>query len=161
MKIGDFGVTQRAEELDAAISLVVPMLHEQPAVRPEPVLRAHGNLPDASEPVLAPDQGEPRLEAQVAPFQVSVSHRHVRRVGHDQINLPRRERVEPVAENEVDFGPVVACVPPREGESCFGSIRGDDRQPRPLARESDGNRPAARSEFQHARRRTERKALER
>src|SRR6266581_246279 len=83
MKIGDSGVTQRAEELDAAISLVVPMFHEQPAARPEPVLRAHGNLPDASEPVLAADQGEPRLEAQVASFQMSVSRRDVRRVGHD------------------------------------------------------------------------------
>jgi hypothetical protein len=80
MKIGDCGITQRAEELDTAISLIVPMLHEQPAARPEPVLRTHGNLPDAGKPVPAADQGEARLEAYVASFQMSVSRGDVRRI---------------------------------------------------------------------------------
>ena len=68
MKIGDLRVTQRAEERNAAISLIVSMLKEQPAVRPEPAWRARGTLPDAGEPILAADQGESRLEAQVASF---------------------------------------------------------------------------------------------
>src|SRR5712691_7182293 len=161
MKIGDFGIAQRAEELDAAISLIVPVFHEQPAARPEPVLRAHGNLPDAGKPILAADQGEARLEAQVPALEMGVFRRDVRRVGYDQIKLPRPERVKPVAENEVDFGPVVARVPPREGEGCLGNVRGDDPKPRPLARESDGDRTAARSELQHAPRLIRGKALER
>src|SRR5258708_2822260 len=41
VKIGDFGITQRAEELDTAISLIVPMLHEQPTTRPEAIVGAH------------------------------------------------------------------------------------------------------------------------
>src|SRR2546423_4872296 len=92
---------------------------------------------------------------------MSVSYRDVRRVGHDQIELLRSERTEPVAENKVDFSPVFVRVPPREGEGCFGSVRGDDREPRAFARESDGDRSAARSELQHARRSSGGKALER
>src|SRR5713226_8692715 len=80
VEIGHLGVTQRDEELDAAISLIVPMLHEQRAPWPEPVVSARGNLPDACEPVLAADQGKSRLEAHVAPFQMSVSRRDVRRI---------------------------------------------------------------------------------
>ena len=66
---------------------------------------------------------------------MSVSYRDVRRVGHDQIELLRSERTEPVAENKVDFSPVFVRVPPREGEGRFGSVRGDDREPRAFARE--------------------------
>src|SRR5712691_12285834 len=161
MKIGDLGVTLHREELDTAISLVVAMLHEQRAASPEPVVRARSDLPDAVEPVLASDQREARLEAQVPALEMGVFRRDVRRVGYDQIKLPRPERVKPVAENEVDFGPVVARVPPREGEGCLGNVRGDDPKPRPLARESDGNRTAARSELQHATRLIRGNALER
>src|SRR4029077_18666269 len=60
VKIGDFGITQRAQELDTAISLIVPVLHAQPATRPEASVRTHGNLADAGEPVNAADQGEAR-----------------------------------------------------------------------------------------------------
>src|SRR5712664_2072636 len=151
VEIGNFAVTQRAEELDAAISLIVAMLHEQGATRPEPGLRARGDLPDAGKPVVASDQRKTRLEAQVSALEMDVFRRDVRRVGDDQIELPRSERVEPVAENEVDFDPVVARVLPRERESSLGNIRGDDRQPRPLARKNDGDRSATGSELEHAR----------
>src|SRR5712691_11902599 len=80
MKIGDFGVTLGGKEFDAAISLIVPMLHEQRAPWPEPVVSARGNLPDAGEPVLAAEQGKSRLEAYVAPLQMSISRRDVRRI---------------------------------------------------------------------------------
>src|SRR5712672_998447 len=137
------------------------MLHEQRAARPEPVLRTRCNLPDAGQPVLAADQGKSRLEAQVAAFQMSVSRCDVGRIRDDQVELLRSERVEPVAEYEVDFSPVVARVSPRKSEGRFGNIRGDDPKSGPSARESDGNRSAARSEFQRARRRTDGEALER
>src|ERR1700704_3256117 len=55
MKIGDFSITQRAEELDTTISLIIPMFHQQTAARQEPGLRARSNLPDAAEPVFAAD----------------------------------------------------------------------------------------------------------
>jgi len=42
------------------------MLPEHRAARPETVLRTRGNLPDAGKPVLAADQSEARLEAQIA-----------------------------------------------------------------------------------------------
>src|SRR6267154_3004993 len=160
VEIGHLGVTQRAQELDAAISLVVTMLHEQRTARPEPVLRTRRNLPDAGQPVLAADQGKSRLEAQVAALQMSVSRRDVGRIRDDQVELLRSERAKPVAEHEVDFSPVVARVSPRKSEGRFGNIRGDDPKSRPSARESDGNRSAARSEFQRARRRTDGEALE-
>src|SRR5712671_5150767 len=143
VEIGHLGVTQRAQVLDAAISLVVTMLNEQRAARPEPVLRTRCNLPDAGQPVLAADQGKSRLEAQVAAFQMSVSRCDVRRIRDDQIELLRSERVKPVAEHKGDFGPMVARVPPRKSEGRFGNIRGDDPKPGPSARESDGNRSAA------------------
>src|SRR5258708_18562548 len=110
MKIGDFGIAQRAEEFDAAISLIVPMLHEQATARPESVLRARGDLADAGEPVLAADQGQLRLEAHVASFQMSVSCCDVRWIRHDQVELLRPERLQPVAEHELDFTPVAARV---------------------------------------------------
>ncbi len=161
MKIGDFGITQRAEEFDTAISLIVPMLHEQPTTRPEAIVRTHGNLPDAGEPVRAADQGEARFEAHVASFQMSVSRGDVRRIRRDHVEGLRSERIKPVAENKFDFGSVVPRVPLREGEGCLGNIRGDDPKLGSLGSKSDGNRSAARSELQHPRRRTGRKALER
>src|SRR5882724_780101 len=160
VEIGHLGVTQRDEELDAAISLVVTVLHEQRTARPEPVLRTRCNLPDAGQPVLSADQGKSRLEAQVAAFQMSVSRCDVGRIRDDQIELLRTERNEPVAQHKVDFSPAVARVSPSESEGRFGNVRGDDPKPRPFAREGDGNRSAARSEFQHASRRTGGKALE-
>src|SRR5260221_6346455 len=160
VEIGHLGVTQRLEELDAAISLVVTMLHEQRAARPEPVLRTRCNLPDASQPVLAANQGKSRLEAQVAAFQMSVSRCDVGRIRDDQIESLRTERIKPAAEHKVDFNPVVARVSPRESDGRFGNVGGDDPKPRPFAREGDGNRSAARSEFQHAPRRPWGKALE-
>lgn len=78
MEIRDFGVTLGGKEFDAAISLIVPMLHEQRATWPQPVVSAPGNVPDAREPVLAAEQGDSRLEARVAPFQMGVSRRDVR-----------------------------------------------------------------------------------
>src|SRR5260221_235399 len=110
MKIGDFAITQRAEELDAAISLIVPMLHEQTAAWPEPALCARSDLPDAGEPVLASDQAEARFEAHIASFQMSVSRGDIRRIRRDQVERLRSERIEPVAENKVDFSPVGARV---------------------------------------------------
>src|SRR5882762_6186953 len=149
VEIGHLGVTQRYEERDTAISLVVTMLHEQEAAWPEPALRTRCNLLNAGQPVLAADQGTSRLEAQVAAFQMSVTRRDVGRIRDDQIELLRSERVKPVAEHKGDFSPVVARVSLREGEGRLGNIRGHDRQPRPLARESDGDCTAARSELQH------------
>src|ERR1700704_1689098 len=119
VEIGHFGVTQSAEQLDAAISLIVAMLHEQRAARTEPALRARGNLPDAGQPVLAADQGKSRLEAQVAAFQMSVPRCDVGRIRHDQIELLRSERVEPVAEHKGDLSLVVARVSLRESERRF------------------------------------------
>src|SRR6266852_781228 len=92
---------------------------------------------------------------------MSVSFWDVRRIRHDQMKLPPSERIKPVAENKLDFSSVVARVPVREGEGGFGNIRGDNSKAWPLSRQSDGNRPAPRSELQHARRRAGRKALKR
>src|SRR5260221_3304960 len=150
MKIGDFAITQRAEELDAAISLIVPMLHEQTAAWPEPALCARSDLPDAGEPVLASDQAQARFEAHIASFQMSVSRGDVRRIRRDQVERLRSERIEPVAENKVDFSPVGARVAAGGSQSRLGNIRGVDPKTEALPRESDGHRSSAGSQLLHS-----------
>src|SRR5712692_9513245 len=97
MKIGDFSITLRAKKLDAAISLIVAMLNEQPTARPEAEVRVRGNRPDAGEPVLAADQGEARFEAHVASVQMDLSRRDVRRICLDRVE--RLPSVAPCAAN--------------------------------------------------------------
>src|SRR5258708_12490477 len=69
VKIGDFGITQRAEEFDTAISLLVPMLHEQPTTRPEPIVRTTGNLPETGEPLPPPHQHHTPFHPPSAPHK--------------------------------------------------------------------------------------------
>src|SRR5262249_42117533 len=156
--VGDLRIAELPEQRRAAYPLIVAVLEEKRSAWTQASSRASG---DRAQTHQTPDQGETWLEAQIALFEMRVSVHDVGRVAHDEIERLPVEGPEPGALPKVDLDRVFSSVAPGELERGLGDVGCCDFQVRPLRGERDRDRPAARSELEHARRRAGRKALER
>jgi hypothetical protein len=148
---GDVVVVLRFHEAPQRHVLVGAVLQQQPALAHDVVVGAVQDGAEAVHAGLTRVQGQPRLEAHVAPREVRVVFSDVRGVAHHDIEFLAAHGIEPVALAKLDVAdPLQLGVAACHLEGGDRDVDADHLRARPLARDGQGHGARAGAEVEHA-----------